>query len=191
MPNWCSNRLVLKHKSKAKLNKAEKAFRKGELLNAFIPVPKKLLNTAKVFSVDEKEQKAINKVMEANFKKYGYPTWYEFCIENWGTKWDVGGEYGTVNKVDGGLELIFDSAWAPPIAAYEKLIELGFEVYATYYEPGVGFIGEFDSGVDYSYQTDDKNLPERLYNEYMSDSMEIDENDDSDAAIMMSFFKGK
>ena len=189
MPNWCNNRLILKHKSKAQLNKAEKAFRKGKLLNAFIPIPKKLLNTAKEYTTDEKEQKAINKVLEANTKKYGYPTWYEFCTEQWGTKWDVGGEEGYVEKIDGGLEFRFDSAWAPPIAAYQKLIELGFEVYATYHEPGMGYIGEFVDGVEHDYDTDSRSIPKHLYEEYMSDS--DDEDDDSDEAIMMSFFEEK
>ena len=46
------------------------------------------------------------------------------------------------------LELRFDSAWSPPIEAYARLFELGFEVYATYFEPGMCFAGIWDNGND-------------------------------------------
>lgn len=175
MPNWCNNRLILKHKDKAMLNKAEEAFRKGELLNAFIPVPKELLDSSKIlYSSNENEKVNNEKLLEENTKKYGYPSWYEFRNSEWGTKWDVGGKEGIVNDFEGGLEFLFDSAWAPPTAAYDKLIGLGFEVYATYHESGMAFIGEYDNGIDNSYDTDDRNIPEHLENEYMSDYSDED-----------------
>ena len=43
----------------------------------------------------------------------------------------------------------FESAWSPPIYAYEKLQALGFQVTAYYWEPGMGFCGRFDSDGDY------------------------------------------
>jgi hypothetical protein len=41
------------------------------------------------------------------------------------------------------LHTSFDTAWAPPINAYEKLVEMGFRVEAMYYEPGMGYAGSF------------------------------------------------
>jgi hypothetical protein len=35
----------------------------------------------------------------------------------------------------------FDTAWSPPVRAYEKLSDLGFTVNAMYYEPGMAYAG--------------------------------------------------
>jgi hypothetical protein len=76
---------------------------------------------------------------------------YDFCVNEWGTKWDVGDGSGIQTWDDHELIVYFDSAWAPPIAAYEKLLDLGFTVYATYYEPGCAFAGIFEDGLDDYY----------------------------------------
>jgi len=47
--------------------------------------------------------------------------------------------------------LTFDSAWAPPTNAYEKLMAMGFQIRAMYYEPGMGFCGVWDNGQDDEY----------------------------------------
>jgi hypothetical protein len=41
------------------------------------------------------------------------------------------------------LHTFFDTAWAPPVNAYEKLVEMGFGVEAMYYEGGMGYAGSF------------------------------------------------
>ena len=46
----------------------------------------------------------------------------------------------------------FDSAWAPPCAAYEKLHAMGFRITAMYYEPGMAFAGVWDNGDDDYYE---------------------------------------
>ena len=48
-----------------------------------------------------------------NIQNYGSPTWYEWSINNWGTKWNAYGyEEGVdYNKADG---LYFQTAWAAP-----------------------------------------------------------------------------
>lgn len=85
---------------------------------------------------------------------------YNWCIQEWGTKWDVGGDDCDVSDIEGGLMLGFDSAWAPPIAAYEKLFYMGFKIYATYYEPGMAFCGIFEDGSDEYYEYGDMNSDE-------------------------------
>ena len=46
------------------------------------------------------------------------------------------------------MTFIFDSAWTPPIAAYDALVNRGFGVEAFYWEPGCGFAGEYLNGED-------------------------------------------
>jgi len=84
---------------------------------------------------------------KANREKYGYGSWYDFNIANWGTKWDVQSdnvEIADTNTVTAS----FDSAWSPPITAYERLTELGFEIEAFYYEPGMQYVGKWVDGED-------------------------------------------
>lgn len=70
--------------------------------------------------------------------------WYNWNVTNWGTKWDV--DLENVERVDPNtLTASFDSAWSPPIEAYQKLVEMGFEIEAKFYEPGMAFCGTYDS----------------------------------------------
>ena len=149
MPNWCANTLVLQHDEPAMIDRAVAAFKEGRLLDEFIPVPKDLQITSG-FLGDAEEQAKLEAQQQANNKKYGYATWYEYCVNEWGTKWDVGDEYGYTHSNEHMATFAFDSAWSPPINAYTKLEELGFRVDAMYYESGMGFCGIYDEcGDDY------------------------------------------
>jgi hypothetical protein len=88
----------------------------------------------------------------ANVEKYGYANWYDFCVNEWGTKWDVGADGNPAQDIPGGLMLGFESAWSPPIGAYEKLTDLGFTIRAMYYEPGMAFAGIWEDGQDDYYE---------------------------------------
>jgi hypothetical protein len=58
------------------------------------------------------------------------------------------------------LHTTFDSAWSPPIAAYEKLMDLGFSVKAGYYEPGMCYAGLWEDGDDDYYDLSEMNSKE-------------------------------
>ena len=118
MPNWCANHLTLAHDDPQMIERAVAAFTAERFLNEFIPIPD-----------SEKDE-----------------NWYAWCCDNWGTKWDVGRKDGGITEVDENtVTLDFDSAWSPPLTAYETLTNLGFTVNATYYEPGMAFCGEYTS----------------------------------------------
>jgi len=112
MPNWCLNNLTLKHKDTAKLNGAIAAFERGRFFEHFVPLPN-----------DEWD--------------------YDFCVKYWGTKWDVGGENNVVTPLgENTYGFNFDSAWSPPIEIYRQMCAEGFELEASYYEPGMAFVGK-------------------------------------------------
>jgi hypothetical protein len=79
----------------------------------------------------------------------------------------------------------FSTAWSPPIAFYEKLQDLGFSISATYYEPGMAYVGRWVDGVDENYEYGGMNadeveseIPEDLNEEYgISDSLREWESD--------------
>jgi len=90
---------------------------------------------------------------------------YGWCVENWGTKWDIECNDALDNLSEGMLDLWFDSAWAPPIGFYKHLAELGFDVEAFYYECGVNFCGKYCSESD-----------EEIYIDITGDSAWVKEN---------------
>jgi hypothetical protein len=148
MPNWCNNNLVLTHEDPAMIQRAYDALERGEFLNEFIPVPEQLKIVAGMVS-DEVEQAKLEADTKRNLEELGYGNWYDYCVGEWGTKWDVG-EQGCQDIHPEGrmLHTSFDSAWAPPVAAYEKLEAMGFGVEAMYYEGGMAYAGSYAEGCD-------------------------------------------
>jgi hypothetical protein len=151
MPNWCNNTLELAHEDPAMLERARVAFNEGKLCNEFVPVPESLHIVAGCVG-DPDEQKKLEEDTARNIEVHGYGNWYDYCVNEWGTKWDVGGDGMTAELENGQLVMSFDSAWSPPVAFYEKMLDLGFEVRAYYYEGGMNFAGVWDNGDDDFYE---------------------------------------
>ena len=147
MPNWCNNNLTLEHDDPAMIQRAYDALERGEFLNEFIPVPQELMDTVSGFCGDGEAQRKLEAQTRANVEKYGYGNWYDYCVAEWGTKWDVGADGCQDIHPDGKiLTASFDSAWSPPVNAYEKLEQLGFRVNAMFYESGMCFAGSYQDG---------------------------------------------
>jgi hypothetical protein len=150
MPNWCLNKLTVEHNDPQMLDRFVQAYNKGIVCNEFIPKPEDI--------GDE---------------------WFDWCVNNWGTKWDIGADIGTEREECYGLRATmvgnqancsFDSAWAPPIGLYEKLVELGYNVKASYFEPGMAFCGIYDNGVDNFVEYTSKDMiPVAIWNDYNLD----------------------
>ena len=156
MPNWTNNDVTLTHKDPAMIERAHQALARGQLLQEFFPCPQDLNDTvAGYMGHGTPEQAALELKEQANVEKYGYKNWYDWNVANWGTKWDVGGDDGLIDRVDANtLQASFDSAWAPPTVAYEKLIELGFHIKAYYNEPGMCFCGVWEGDTENGFFDD-------------------------------------
>jgi hypothetical protein len=171
MPNWCNNTLVIKHQDPAMILRAKTAFAEGKFLNEFVPIPESLhIMSGRCGADDNPEQIALEAAQKSNIEQHGYKDWYDFSVNEWGTKWDVGDSDGINEITENSLTVYFDSAWAPPLAAYEKMAALGFEIEAMYDEPGMGFCGCWtaEGGDDYyeysglSSETIEQELPKEL-----------------------------
>lgn len=101
---------------------------------------------------DEAQQAELEGRTKANVEKYGYGNWYDFCVGEWSTKWDVGDRGGDTRTSAHSVSFNFDSAWSPPIGIYEKMLDEGYTVVAYYYEPGMAFVGKWDNGYDDCYE---------------------------------------
>ena len=150
MPNWCNNSVEIYHTDPAMIERVRKGFNDGGLFSELIPCPQELTDTVSG-SMGEDKRAEHEAQQAANVEKYGYANWYDFCVNEWGTKWDVGADGNPAQDIPGGLMLGFDSAWSPPIGAYEKLTEQGFRIRAMYYEPGMAFAGVWEEGHDDYY----------------------------------------
>lgn len=99
---------------------------------------------------------------------------YFWCIENWGTKWDA--NYAEVlNEDNNSVSLMFDTAWGPPIAFYDKMFELGFSVRADYHEPGMCYIGEYSGETgneQYEYDFTNENWRDSIHNKDVLERLE-------------------
>jgi hypothetical protein len=160
------------------IERAKKAFNEGKLLEEFCPVPASLHIVAGSVG-DPEEQRKLEEATAKNLEVHGYGNWYDYCVNEWGTKWDVGGE-GDQSSQDSptDIRMNFDSAWAPPIAAMEKFQDLGFKVKLIYWESGMCFCGIFDENgddyLDYSDMSADE--VDKAINDEVDECMCIVEN---------------
>ena len=75
------------------------------------------LSKEKVRAFTLEEQAALNKI--------GHDSWYDWSIENWGTKWpacDVRIDGGGLE--DGSIEIAFRTAWSAPLPIFHRLREM-------------------------------------------------------------------
>ena len=155
MPTWCANSLKLiatTAESERKLSeivqelaRATAAGESAAIFNLIKPVPE-ALQIVSGWSGDAEEQATREATYKVNLDTYGYANWYDYCIEEWGTKWDA---RDTTYDIDGNqVTIYFDTAWSPPLAIYHALENMGFDVEATYVEQGMGYIGFYKDGMD-------------------------------------------
>lgn len=161
MPNWCSNSLKLvatTAESEQKLAdivqelaRAVAAKDQPAIFQMILPVPQALQIEAGFFGKGTQKQLELEAKEEANLKQYGHKNWWDFCVSEWGTKWDMSiSNSPEVFEIDGNaVTIYFDTAWSPPEGIYHALEAMGFEVEATYIEQGVGYIGYYKDGNDH------------------------------------------
>lgn len=117
MPNYCENTATFTHKDPTQLQRIVDLVNADKpLFQEFVPMPE------------------------------GEEDWYNWNIENWGTKWDTSVNYITESPDNTSVSLSFDTAWSPPISFYDAMEQLGFGVEAYYNEPGMGFCGVYKDG---------------------------------------------
>ena len=106
---------------------------------------------------------------------------WNFCVENWGTKWESEYDDSNITMEGDTVRCSFLTAWSPPIGIYKAMCEQGFEVEALYCEPGMCFVGkivgdELDFNDDYyEYGSEDSNTVRELIGEELDDAFGISE----------------
>lgn len=129
MPNWCTNTLTIYGGAKSIKEFKKKAYRKvvenNEIkeetdlsFEQFLPIP-----------LEKKED-----------------GWYDWCISNWGTKWDACSVCLEPSNKKTQLIYTFDTAWSPPCNIVTEMSKqfpsLLFHLH--YDEPSMQFAGIFE-----------------------------------------------
>ena len=175
MPNWCTNGLSLSHQDPAMMRRVQQAVERDELFQTFVPIPT-ALNIVSGSLGDATEQEKLEMLQDANRDVHGYKDWYDFCVSEWGTKWEANNISVNCDS-DQLIELSFDTAWSPPLGFYEKMVDLGFTVDGYYYEPGCAFVGHWDNGADDCYEIpSDADAVRGSIPEYLDDYFGISES---------------
>ena len=154
MPNWCDNSIYIESDEET-IAEIKLAIKESRLLQYMHPMPAELEGTTA-------PNEGVN--------------WYGWRVENWGTKWEVEatGDSSFEDNDKTMIQIWFDSAWAPPVGAYEhfydRMIEQDkpIEIRANYIEWGMMFCGEWTNGEDQYYTIPDtvelarEEIPEKV-----------------------------
>jgi len=172
MPNWCENSITFSSTRKCDLERLKNKVCEKDCVfsfNKIAPYPKYFNNISKLSEMRIKRQnkeaikrgyKSFDDMPDSEEKneiekRFPYITdgfnngGYEWCCENWGTKWNVRDIIfdseikKEVNKYV--WRVSFDTAWSPPIPIFHKIAEKfpNISFSASYMEESIGFEGEF------------------------------------------------
>ena len=143
MPNYCKNILIVNGPSELIDGFARHVT--GEYgnfdFNTVMPYPSHFK------AMDDSCAKADKDGTRLHGMKDGYNSGgYEWCVRNWGTKWNAGNAENI--KCSLGTLFIFETAWGPPIGVVREMAirfpALSFELH--YFERGMGRAGVWSRG---------------------------------------------
>ena len=124
MPNWCLNKLQLKHDDPEVIKRVKTSIEQEKFFSTL--VPPKVSN------------KADFDILEAQ-------------VDAWGTKWEPACP-SILDIRKNYIEVEFDTPWNAPTTFYECLYNQGFSLVLGYYwEPGMGFGGIWKNGDEEHY----------------------------------------
>lgn len=140
MPNWCDVSITISGDTKEQKKFLQDAYEEY------------------LFSINpQNSTEAENKGLFYALRRPPNGKWdYDWCCDNWGTKWDVDADESCVEYSDGELTINGQTAWAPPIQLLDYLhTELDLHTSCEYSEAGCGFAGVYEDGNNTAYNRDD------------------------------------
>tara|TARA_B100001113_G_scaffold69510_1_gene53790 strand:- start:27 stop:485 length:459 start_codon:yes stop_codon:yes gene_type:complete len=152
MPNWCQNRVSFYSEDTSALEKLLNIFQSDEPFNSIVPSPDWKTTPNDKGELPVLREMKSPKTGEVFYRTYDFPDgtnddrWYDWNIQNWGTKWEVGAV--ECDHWDGNsFECEFETAWSPPEGIFYALRQLFPDVDVTWFydEPGMmvaGYLGQ-------------------------------------------------
>ena len=166
MPNWCTNRVTISGDKEwvqffKWAVKGEGENKRLFSFNSIIPFPDELNGIGSPVKIVDTEEEIeqykkdhsdsewsignlpiTQKRSEELKTKYYADNWYDWCNDNWTSKWDACDVYLDIDEPDY-LQYRFDTPWGPPENIYEtlKLQHPKIHISWFYDEPGMEMAG--------------------------------------------------
>ena len=165
MPNWCFNRVIVTGEEEA-IKEFQEAVEHKELgipfsFNRILPLPEELKGSrSPAFILETAEEVQDYRAKNSDFeglgvglpitreeagkreREYGADNWFDWCVNNWGVKWDLDSDVNLIENIDG-LEYHFNTAWCPPDGIFKELVKKFPDVNISWFydEPGMELAG--------------------------------------------------
>ena len=142
MPNHCHNRVRFYSDDKPELiQKLHKIFKSEEVFTQFVPEPDWATTpneAGELSAKDPNEPMFPPKFPDGTVDD----RWYNWRLQNWGTKWDCYEVDIDDSELEYGFEVTFDTAWSPPEEICSAIKEQ-FDVSISWFfdEPGMEVAG--------------------------------------------------
>ena len=148
MPNWCENRVTISSNTEddSQFQELVAKFQVERPFNEIFPQPdwKTIPNKDGELPVAEEIKNSNGEVITIT---HNFPDgknderWYHWCIDNWGTKWDI--DLAAADVEEDYAEFGFQTAWAPASGIFDKIKEDYPDVAISWFydEPGMEIAG--------------------------------------------------
>ena len=148
MPNWCDNRVTISSNTEddSQFKELVAKFQVERPFNEIYPMPdfKNVPNSKGELPIAEEIKNSAGELITVT---YNFPDgknddrWYHWCIDNWGTKWDV--DISDEDIDEDYAEFEFQTAWSPAEGICRKIKEDYPDVAISWFydEPGCEIAG--------------------------------------------------
>lgn len=151
MPNWCENRVSFYSDNTEEISKLKEIFNSDNVFQKIKPAPD-WKNTPREDGALPIKRECKNSDGQIVYTTYDFPDgknddrWYDWNVNNWGTKWDIDGGISDGDD-EYSFEIYFETAWAPAEGIYYELRDKYPDVDITWFydEPGcmvAGYLGQ-------------------------------------------------
>ena len=148
MPNWCYNKIQLSDNGETseQFDRLCKLLDGDNPFNEIYPRPdfSKIPNEKGELPKKEVHKNTDGEIVWETFNfsdGKNDDRWYHWCIDNWGTKWDI--DLAAADVEEDYAEFGFQTAWAPASGIFDKIREDYPDVAISWFydEPGMEIAG--------------------------------------------------
>ena len=145
MPNWCDNTVMIKGTKEEIVELKEKLYDYSNKNVFNFEAIKKCPQELRSESAPQRNQQRAAILN----KKYGASDWYQWQVNNWGTKWDTSDSYLDYADEES-ASWYFSTAWSPPEGIYNELSRRFPDLSISWFfdEPGMQIAGYLNNPIN-------------------------------------------
>jgi hypothetical protein len=160
MPNWCSNVVYLNAKKEKMTNLFSQVKETNSFFELLKPIPEsiKCINRSNCCEVAGKQIKISDNEIQRLIQKYGASNCHDWCLSNWGTRWDADIEEVDLllseiqdsipdDKGNVSIQIAFATESAEPEKIFNEFKTQGYFITAYFHEASTAYCGSFLDGL--------------------------------------------